>query len=201
MHNDFGDTKALLMAAAKFDDVTTDKIQAANWFQTSYLPLAQAMFKRAFTTIGKACKFDGQMALYFSDRLTTALALFPKMELKFNKGEISKQICIDLKGILTNDADPLTFLKAVRYNLGHPSGNGNNFRRSNRNNNKNNKRNYNSNGRGRGRGRRKIQYRHYSARRNEKYPPEKCDYCATRSCDNIAHQNHWREKFNKGELN
>ena len=204
MHKDFKDTTALIKAAAKFDKCSTDKIQQANWYQTNYLPLAQAMYKRAFTTIGnEICKFDGNIQLYFSQRLAAGLALFPSIELKHNKGAISRQICVDLKGLTTSDHDPYTFMKDLKFDLCN-TGSSKNSQSSgtsynNNNYNTNKPKNYRNSGRGRGRGRR-IQYKRYSAKRNARYPPQKCDYCAKRRCDNEEHRDYWEKEFLKGVM-
>ena len=198
MYNDFPNTANLIKQIARHDRTTTAAVQAANWYQTNYLPMAQAMYKRVFNTIKDLGKFDGDLAYWYSERLTEGISLVNGMITKLTHAVISEQICIDIKGILKSDRDPLAFMERVEFNCGRPgrAASQHTYLSSGTSNKKRSRRNYYNKKSNPLWWKYKLPHaKHYNEKLNERYPPQSCKHCAKQYCDNFKHLKHWEAQY------
>ena len=186
MHHEFKDTSFLQQQIAKFDSIPLTQVQAANWYQTNYLPMANQLFQRAFAIVQQKCRFSGQMELYFQKRLNKALSIIQTLSLKHDKAKISQQICTEIKGILISDDDPLQFMTNIKHNMG--PGNTQKFgltiTRTHSNQSRKKKR-------------KRLQWHQYNAS-NDSVHPTKCGHCSSSGqCKKDWHNEYWQKANNR----
>ena len=194
MHNEFKDTSYLQNQIAFYDKIPVSQVQAANWFQTNYLPMAQKVFQTAYKIVKKRCKLRDNMELYFTKSMNDALSLIQTLCLKNNKALISQQICNEIKGILNSDLDPLQFIKNIQANLGSVRLNiGLNIKtkyKTHSNNSKHGKPSHKS----KWNENKRIPFEDLNDS-NDPQKPQNCKFCRIGKCGKKWHKQFWRQKI------